>query len=210
MAFPRNGLYRYWIFPDDGIDKSSVINVRKLNSRAGTASDPGGDEVLVGDESVGAMVKRKLDIIDARKRPELRDPERARYKQHEVENYTDIGYVDGVPYQGDAVIIMLIPYTRLRVLAYQIFNQSLSSQDAPAEIRAIIDSNYVNTYPETGLFNFDTLVATYGWSTTERNQAADYVQYIDDCYQIAKEKIRKIVNKYTAFGVFPIIIYKDE
>ena len=206
----RNGLYRYWIIPDDGTVKSSVVNTRKMNPETGSASTPGDHEVLVGDESVGSMVKRKLDIIDARKRPELSDPDRARYKQHEVDNYTDIGYVDGVPYQGDAVIIIMIPYTRLKVLAQQIHSQSVSSQDAPAEIRSIIYSNYVQTYSETGLLNFDTLVATYGWSTTERNQAADYVHYIDDCYQIAKETIRKIVKKYVAFGVLPIIMYKDE
>jgi len=210
MAFPRNGLYRYWITPVVTYPGSSCINVRKLNPENATASTPEGSEIVVGDESVGFAVKRQLDILDARRRPKLTDPDRCGSKQQEVQYYTDIGYVDGLPYQGDAVIIIKIPFSRLRSMAQKIYDLSASMQDVSVDIKDIIYQNYQQTFSETGLLDFDELVAAQGWSDEEQGYASDHIQFIDTCYQEAQEKIRQLTKKYIAFGVFPIIIYKDE
>jgi len=210
IYYPRQGLYRFWIIPDDLVERSSVINVRKLNAKTGDISNVGESELLVGDESVASIVKRKLAIVDVRNRPELIDPKTAIYKQPEVDYYTDIGYADGLPYQGDAVIIINIPFSRLKQLANKIHDQSYRSLDIDSDIRQIVYENYTHEFDNCGILNISELEELHGWSESDVENANKYADFINSCYEDAKALIEKIIKKYLAFGILPIIQYKNE
>jgi len=191
------------------VERSSVVNVRKLNAETGNISNVSEVELLVGDESVASIVKRTLHVIDVRNRPELIDPKNALYKQPEVDYYTDIGYADGLPYQGDAVIIINIPFSKLAHLANKIHDQSYSSLGIDSDIRGIIYENYNHEFGNCGILNIPELEELHGWSETDMESVNEYTDFINDCYEGARALIRKIVKKYLAFGVLPIIQYKD-
>jgi len=209
IYYPRNGAYRFWIIEDDLVERSSVINVRKLNAKTGEISNVGEVELLVGDESVASIVKRRLHIIDVRNRPELVDPKNALYKQPEVDYYTDIGYADGLPYQGDAVIIINIPFSRLKYLANKIHDQSYNSLGIDSDIRRIIYENYIHEFGNCGILNILELEELYAWNEDDMEDVNKYIDFINSCYEDARALIEKIVKKYLAFGVLPIIQYKN-
>ena len=209
IYYPRSSCYRYWIFDDDLVERSSVINVRKLNAKTGEISNVGEVELLVGDESVASIVKRELHIIDVRNRPELVDPKNALYKQPEVDYYTDIGYADGLPYQGDAVIIINIPFSRLKYLANKIHDQSYNSLGIDSDIRHIIYENYTHEFGNCGILNILELEELYAWNEDDMEDVNKYIDFINSCYEDARALIEKIVKKYLAFGVLPIIQYKN-
>lgn len=209
IYYPRENLYRFWIFEDDLVERSSVINVRKLNAKTGDISNVGEDELLIGDESVASIVKRKLAIIDVRNRPELVDPKTAIYKQPEVDYYTDIGYADGLPYQGDAVIIINIPFSKLKQLANKIHDQSYRSLDIDSEIQQIIYENYIHEFDNCGIFNISELKELYVWNDADMEDVNKYADFINNCYEDARALIKKIAKKYLALGILAIIRYTN-
>jgi len=207
IYYPRENLYRFWIIEDDLVERSSVINVRKLNAKTGDISNVGEDELLVGDESVASIVKRKLSIVDVRNRPELIDPKTAIYKQPEVDYYTDIGYADGLPYQGDAVIIINIPFSKLKQLAKKIHDQSYNSLGINSDIQHIIYENYSQEFGDCGISNILELKELYAWDDTDMDDVNKYMDFINNCYEDAKALVKKIIKKYLAFGILPIVQY---
>jgi len=201
MKYPINAIYRFWISEFLGT-AISCIGVRKLNSD-GTPSIPGASDKIIGDISVGELIKNKPEIFDVRRYPGIIN-RKLLETQPELLNYFDVGYLDGKPYQGNAVIIVKIPLFVKARIRNMLFDRMLQTLEITNELRGIVDARFTLS----GRYEIESLVSEYGLSETEYDTMIDYAEYISRCEREAEDIISDVVKKHIGFGVYPIIIYK--
>jgi len=159
------------------------------------------DEVELCSIGISQIIRRNPEIIDVRRAAGLVDPKIAVKTEPDVAGYMDIGNTDGIPYQGNCVLIIRIP-EQVRTNLYQLyFDFGINSVNVSMVTRGIIDSYYNsnNSYDLSLIFLTDE----------QRKEGETYIAFIADCKTSAENRIQEICKKHVAFGTHIIILYKN-
>lgn len=191
--------YSFYLQPH--VDESLVPTAIRARNRDGNFyADPGTTELLVGTIGVAQVIKRTPKILDARKRAGLCNPDDVVTKQSEAGGYMDIGLTDGIPYQGNCVIVIKIPISKRDELKTMYFDFGINSVGVTDAVRSTVDAYYATN----GTYN----TLDMGLSVSDQTEARAYTEFIEECRVSAERSIRDICEKYAAYGSYIVILWK--
>lgn len=176
--------------------------------------------LIIGDISIREHGISATNILDARVRGGgikedkwfvEQDQKRTRRKhknlnarqlrQKESKYYWDIGYWDGEPYQGDSVLVIQIPLSKRTDFHDKIVEDNIGQTNIRPTERALVDGYYNNN----GSYNYTAITD----GITDTNILTAIREYIDlqlESWLAADQEIRRIIDKYIAFGTFYVIM----
>lgn len=176
------------------------INVRAYSETGGFYRAPASNEIRLATVGVASFVPTEPQIFDARRRSSFVNISESIRKQPDVENYMDVGFVDGKPFQSRNVVVVKVP-TSIRTGLYQYYYDfGINSVNTSDSIKATVDAYYLanNRYD----------VESMGFTDAQKTEANRYISFILDCQTSAHNKIVSTIKKYVAVGTYPVVVYK--